>query len=358
MIDPIKLLRRSWHILWNYRTLWLFGLILALTTSGGGGNGGNFSNLFSYRESGQPPLSEFERWLENFFAPLAQIPEEQLISTLIGIGMALLCVFLLVGVLFTIAAYVSRVALIRLVDDYEARGLRLPFREGWRLGWSRSAWRLFLIDLLLGVPIFLLVVLMLLVVGLLIAGASAQTPVVTVPTVLIGIGALVVLVLLLIVVGVVLNVVGEMAHRICVLQERGVLDALGQAFGLIRRQWKNVGLMWLVVFGLGIGLGIVTLILLFLLIPLYLLLAFPALIVAGLPGLLIYGLTSLFLAQPLAVLTTLILVLPLFFLIVFAPLGLLGGWEHVFLSSLWTLTYREILALETANPVNGSAQAD
>jgi hypothetical protein len=106
------------------------------------------------------------------------------------------------------------------------------------------------------------------------------------------------------------------------------------------------------VLGIGIGWGIATLILFFLLIPLYLFMIIPALVIVGLPGLVIFGLASLFLAQPLAVLTALILVLPPFFLIVFSPLVLLGAWEQVFLSSLWTLTYREIMALESVNLTN------
>ena len=37
MIDFGKILKRAWHILWNYRILWIFGILLAITTGGGGG---------------------------------------------------------------------------------------------------------------------------------------------------------------------------------------------------------------------------------------------------------------------------------------------------------------------------------
>ena len=36
MIDIGKILKRSWHILWNYRVLWIFGFILAMTAGGNG----------------------------------------------------------------------------------------------------------------------------------------------------------------------------------------------------------------------------------------------------------------------------------------------------------------------------------
>src|SRR5512143_2897028 len=46
MIDPIKILQRAWHILWNYRTLWVFGLIVALAAgSAASGNGGSNSSV-------------------------------------------------------------------------------------------------------------------------------------------------------------------------------------------------------------------------------------------------------------------------------------------------------------------------
>ena len=36
-MDPIKILKRAWQILWSYRTLWVFGLILALAGAGSSG---------------------------------------------------------------------------------------------------------------------------------------------------------------------------------------------------------------------------------------------------------------------------------------------------------------------------------
>lgn len=44
MFDITKILSRSWHILWTYRTLWIFGFILALAMGGnGGGNNSRYS---------------------------------------------------------------------------------------------------------------------------------------------------------------------------------------------------------------------------------------------------------------------------------------------------------------------------
>ena len=34
-MDHVKVLKRAWEILWRYRVLWVFGIILALTAGGG-----------------------------------------------------------------------------------------------------------------------------------------------------------------------------------------------------------------------------------------------------------------------------------------------------------------------------------
>jgi hypothetical protein len=50
-----------------------------------------------------------------------------------------------------------------------------------------------------------------------------------------------------------------------------------------------------------------------------------------------------------------VFVLPLFFTIAFSPWLLLGSWQAVFTSTVWTLTYREIKALPAAVTVEEPA---
>ena len=69
---------------------------------------------------------------------------------------------------------------------------------------------------------------------------------------------------------------------------------------MFKRNWKSAGLMWLVMLGLGIGFGIATLILVFLLIPAYIVLVLPAVVLAAIPGLVVFGITSIFASGPLA----------------------------------------------------------
>jgi len=98
--------------------------------------------------------------------------------------------------------------------------------------------------------------------------------------------------------------------------------------------------------GLGIGFSLLGVIVFFLLIPTYIVMAIPAVIVAIIPGLAVFGITSIFASGPLAWILGVLAALPFFFLIAFAPLAVISGWYRIFASSVWTLTYREIQALE------------
>ena len=50
----------------------------------------------------------------------------------------------------TIVRYVAETAMIAGVDETESTGEVFTVRRGFRLGWSRQAWRLFLTDLTIG----------------------------------------------------------------------------------------------------------------------------------------------------------------------------------------------------------------
>ncbi len=110
--------------------------------------------------------------------------------------------------------------------------------------------------------------------------------------------------------------------------------------------------MWLVMLGIGIAAGIVMLIIFFLLIPAYIVLVLPAVIVGAIPGLAVFGITSIFASGPLAWILGILAALPFFFLVVFAPLTLISGWYTIFESNVWTLTYREMKALESIAPAD------
>jgi hypothetical protein len=336
-MDHIKVLKRAWEIMWRYRALWVFGIILALTTAGLRGNG---------------PQATFGGDGDNgggnsgFSPPGPEIPPE-VVGILIAIGAAVACAIVIFIVVSVIARYVAETALIRMVDDYEETGEKRGVREGFRMGWSRTAWRLFLIDLLIGLPTaVVLIFLFLLALAPLLLWVTKNTVAGAIGTVA-TIGLFLLFVLLAIIVSLVLSLLMHFFRRACALEELGVIEAIREGFGVVRRHLKDVGIMWIIMTGLGLAWTL-------LMIPVTILLVIAGLILAGLPALLMGGLVSLVLG-PIGLILAAAIGIPILILVVAAPSLFLGGLAEVFKSSVWTLTYRELRALEGLEAAKGVA---
>lgn len=266
-------------------------------------------------------------------------------NTLMWIGIGLLIGLLLLGVVSAIARYVAETATIRMVDEYERTGNKVSLRQGLRYGWSRTAWRLFLINLLISLPVLLLVL------GGLVIGVVIFFLVIGDNTLLstAGIVALIGLVFLLIFLGVILGVVLDLLRdffwRACAIEEVGVREAIRQGWSMVRRNWKSVGLMWLVMIAVRIGWAVALVIAFFLSLPVLVLTILAGLVVGGLPALLAGGVSSLFLGGPLPWIVGVLFGLPFFLVVAFSPMIFLRGLGLVYNSTAWTLTYRELKAM-------------
>ncbi len=355
-IDPVKILKRSWYILWSYRALWVFGLILALATGGSSGNSNSSSNYNRNNNGGssqvtpqsmQEAFRSFQSEVHKLFEqgiPHTNISGKDLTSFLWVIG-AFVLVMTIMGIVMAVARYVSETSVIRMVDEYETTGNKMTVREGFRIGWSRTAWRLFLINLIVNLPmIALMLVLLFAGIGVYFAWANGTANFATFSTV-----ATIVLVVITIFVVVVLTIVLHLLRhffwRISVLEDAGVRESLRRGWALVLENWKNVGLMWLVMIGVGIVWAIAGIILMIVSIPVVIVTAVVAVLVIALPFLLFVGVFSTFLGGALPWIASGLFVAPLFFTLAFSPLVLLGSWVQIFTSTVWTLTYREIKAL-------------
>ena len=371
MINIGKILKRSWYILWNYRILWIFGILLALTTGGGSsGNSGSNSRGAQNDGNGFPGtlpenapqwMHDLSRWFMENVVPMFTHPE-QYISTFVTIGVVLFLIILVISILAALVRYPSETAVIRMVDEFENSGSKVSFRQGWKLGWSRRAFRLWLIDLVLSIPV-LVFVSMLLGAGLIVYASLSSTFQVTNGFgVVAAIGLAFLSIFFMIVAGVFLSLLRHFIVRAAALEDLGVRASLRHGWAMFKRNWKGAGLMWLVMIGIGIGYGILGLILFFLLIPAYLVLLLPAGLVAALPAMIAYGITSIFASGPLAWIIAILVAIPFFFTILFAPLVLVEGWYKIYESNVWTLTYREIKALENLaapnRPIEGTQNAE
>jgi len=356
-MDPIKILKRAWHILWSYRALWVFGLILALAGAGSHGNGSNNSSRSSNdSQSSQQPLPEdFSQFLKEapqemqkaFDEGMSEIglPKEDL-NTLIWIAVIFVVFSMTLGLVVAVARYVAETAVIRMVDEYENTGSKMTVRQGFRIGWSRTSWRLFLINLLVNLPLILGIVLLLAGVGIAIFRGMSQGFQEPAPFIIVAlVGAMFLLIFVVAIISIFLGLLRHFFWRACALENLGVRESLSRGFQMARENWKNIGIMWLVMIGLGIVWAIVSIVAIIVTIPLVAVTAVAGALVAVIPVLLAGGLTSIFLSGWLPWIVGAVFALPLFFTIAFSPWLLLGSWQTVFASTVWTLVYRELKAL-------------
>jgi len=351
MIDFGKILKRGWHILWNYKVLWIFGILLAIFSGGApGGQGGTglqyqFGGDRKWSESQLwPPLEEFNRWAERNLLPLIEQPSEH-IGTFIWIGVVFLLFILMIAAIAALICYPSETAVLRMVDHYEQTGEKLSFKQGWRRGWSRAAFHIWVIDLVVNLPILLLIA------GIVGAGFAIYFSVesvsefVNVAGVIATVGGFFLFLFFFVIGMTFLRLLRQFFIRKAALENFSIGESFRQGWLMFRQNWKNGLLMWLVMFGIGIGMTIAGFILFFLLIPAYVILLIPALLIAALPLLIGFGIANIFAITPLAWTIGILIGLPFFLTVLFLPLFLVSGWFKIYSSSVWTLAYREMKAL-------------
>jgi len=322
-VDYGKILKRAFEITRAHRALWLFGVLLALF--GGGSGGGSFNFPSGGGSSGRGagrgdfptmPAVSSEMW--------------QMITILI---VALICFALIWIILSIILRFVSRAALIGLVQEVEADQTTPTVKRGFSLGAERF-WKLLGIALVINIPLMLISLVLILLAALPIllavlplinAGRTAPSELIAVAAAG-GIGSLALIccvVILLALVGLIIHPFYEFIMRACVINKTGVKDSIRDGYRLVRANLGNVAVLYILAIGIGIGFSI-------LMIPVALLLiAIPAVV-----GVLVY-----WLAQSLtpAIITGVVLGIPMLLILIF-----ISGLFRAFESAYWTLGYRAV----------------
>jgi hypothetical protein len=357
-MNHIQILKRAWSILWSYKTLWVFGILLALTTAEGfnGLNNNSRITVSPDTQKWQPiPAEDLQGMPQEIRTAVEDLNREltngvpgKVVNTLIGVAIALVCLALVVMVVSAFVHYVSQTALIRMVDRYEATGEKVNWRAGFRLGWSRSAWRMFLIDLLIFLAVFVVVVLLFAAaaVPILLSILLGGLAVIAGMLMTIGLGMLSIFAAIL--VAALVAMVREVIYRECVLRGRGVLESIGSGIRTFRANLKNVFLLWLLLLAIQIIYFVAA-------IPVAILLLALGAVIGGVAGALLY-LALQAGSVVTAILTAVVVGLLLLFVVVGIPMLFLRGLKETYLSTAWTLAYREIPpALPQAEPVKENA---
>jgi len=365
-MEHLNILKRAGRILWQYKVLWIFGILLALTTMSSNG-GQNFYQFGSdrnvsreYNFDSQEKWGDFqtEDWKRLWYEMQRDFQREfdleaaaQWLSIIIAIGIALVIVGLLLFILSRIVRYVAEVALIRMVSEYEDTGEKLRFREGWRRGWSRAAWRSFWVNLVIMIPIGLLFIVLLLI-GLspLLLWANGRTLAGVLGTIS-SIGMSFLFIFFGVIVLAVVRLLMNFFFRACALDNAGVGNSIKQGYAMVRHNLKDVGLMWLITIGLNILWYVVT-------IPVALLFFGLSVMLGGGFALVIRLISGIFLREAVAWTLGGVVGVPIFFIVFIVPLLLVEGFRLIYISSVWTLSYRELKALASLKPADDIREVD
>jgi len=320
-LDYIAIIKRAFKITVRYRALWLFGFFLALCS--GSRNGGNIGSW----EGGGPTNQGTDNLPFNGFR-LPQLDIALVIAIVAGI-LLLVALLIVVGV---IVRSVSRAAIIGMVEQVEETG-RVTVRDGWRWGWSRRAWRIFLINLIIGIPLVLLLGgALVMVVAPVVLGALSKSETKLVIGIFSTVFLLILWVLVVLAVGLIVSPLSELGWRLAALRDQDPVDSLGGSFSLIRKNVKHVAITVLLLAGIGIGWAIASIVLIIV-----------AMLMGGVAGV-VPALIGYWLTQEL--LGALLAGLPVFLVVMIVPLMFVTGLCLVFRSAVWTLVFRNLMPAE------------
>lgn len=314
-MDYIKLIKRSFQIVWKHKFLWILGLL-----AGGMGygnlnlynfNAGDWNNWFKGEnlpdkvhtslssgiikgQTAASDLSSFNQWASSHWWMI----------------LAVVAIVFVLGVALMVISYCCQGGLIEAVDEIE-KNEKSSFGKAFVAGWHRF-WSLFGAGLLISL-IWVLISAYLLVSGtiLFFFGSKIFTP-----FWILG------LVPFLIVLIIYVQLLITLTYRIIMIDGLGAVESLKRANGLIFSKFKEVLLSWLVSIALGIVVGLAMALLIAIIVSVLVAIGVVVYFGAKLIPTLIYS--------------------GIFGLAFFIFLLVIGGFIQAVISSYWTLVYREI----------------
>lgn len=352
-MNTVKIFQNSWSLMLRYKALWIFGVILALTTI-------SFGSALWLRDTENLPDRTLVNWeisakdkawiKENFGLDLPlsytlKIADLQVrlddpslsvleLSRLLNIAITLIAVLLVLLIVTLVLRYTAEAALINMVNNQQNNNEEHSARKGWSFGFSTAALKLFLIDLVVCTMLLMLTPMVFLPALLPVVIAINGSPAAITISILLMTSLTLVSIAALIVMWIAGMITVQLARRASCMDGLGIFASIWRGFRLMRAQLGGVGLTWLVIIGLDLIYPI-------LVAPVAILLAAAGLAVGGLLALLLGVLLSLVLANTTAWTIAIIAGVVLLVLAVAVPMTLLSGMREVFKSSAWTLTFSE-----------------
>ncbi len=237
-MDYGEILSRAWQIIWKHKILWIFGI---LASCGSGSN--NLGNNSRYTNRGGP--NPFDRWFGG-------ISSEQM-TMIIVVAVAVSCILFL---LVTFLSTMGRIGLIRGASradqDLETH---LAFGDLFREGMGYF-WRVFLLNLGLGLLALLLVIM--LIAPVLVAGGVGLVAADGPRGAAAGLGAGMILFMfclccLLVPIFMLLGVILEMVYNAMLVEDLGIGAGIARGWQVFKANLGSIVLLWAILV-LAIGL--------------------------------------------------------------------------------------------------------
>jgi len=146
----------------------------------------------------------------------------------------------------------------------------------------------------------------------------------------------------------ILSLVMQPIKRACVLDDQGVVAAFRQGLMLTKRHLKDVGLLWLIwmcIRLLWVPLGVLMVILL---VPVFLLTTLAGVALGSVLAALMAAITSLLMGGATPWIMGALVGVPIFIVVMASPMLFISGLVEVYKSSIWTLAYRDLRAMESS----------
>ncbi len=259
---PFDMIKRAFHIVRRTPALWWLAMLYAVA----GGKAVldlNFGSGFNYR------AHRTNHW--------AKLPDVNSFLQQNWIAILLLggSLILLLSIIFLVVNLLSDVALLNASNQVLQEQTLPSFWQSLQKSWNRKMWHLFLAQLIIDVPLFLLIALLiglpiLSIVLIVTSGRHFATPGAgaIIFLVIAGIIALLLFILFMIVLAIVVGLWSGFTKRFVVLSETKPMAAVCQGWNLMWSKWRSILNVWLLALAAAIGWDIATLLVLGLLVVL------------------------------------------------------------------------------------------
>ena len=247
-----EILSKSWKIVWKFKVLWIFGILAGC--AGGNGSrfnfsGNNFNNNQNFGNGTGSGTGNGQ--FQQFFQQFQGLKPGAIIQDILGqygawiaLGIVLLCVLWFV---FYAAGIMGRTSLIRGASHADEGAEKLGFGELWTESMPYF-WRMFLLNILVGLPVFLMVVIMLAGLGygvysMAITGQQGGGMVAAIFGML---GIFMALMCVIVIISSVLWFISEQAQNAIVLEDLGIIASLTRGWQVLKSAWLSIILVTII----------------------------------------------------------------------------------------------------------------